>query len=82
MSPIPFFYGRHDETSDTSFVANSRGTCEMLRRGLQDFPSHPTSRRAQKSREKVSVKVRTVAPGQNRFHVGASNSCSPTHWQA
>ena len=53
---VMFFFGadRHNETSHTSFIANSRGTCEMLRGGLQDFPSHPTSRRAQKQKNKES----------------------------
>ena len=46
----------------------SRGTCEMLRGSLQDFPSPSTSRRApQKKKEKVSVKISTSLKVKTRF---------------
>ena len=53
----------------------STGTCEMLREGLQDFSSPPTSRRAPKKKEKARTrKVQSL--NQMTLHVGtAVSSC-------
>ena len=75
---ISFFFGanRNDEKSETQFVANSRGTCEMLRGGLQDLTSLPTSRRAPKkkaskksaSRSGQSLQVKTRSRGASNSY--------------
>ena len=73
---------RHDETSHTSFVANSKCTCEMLRWGLQDFSSLPTSRSAQRGKfqrhgQHSRSKSKHVSRGSFKQLL-----CNSTRWQA
>ena len=50
------------------------GTCEMLRGGLQDFPSPSTSRRALLKKKGKSKRQGQYKSRSNTLHVGAAVS--------
>ena len=69
---IIFFFLDSESRSHTSEGKSdsyvSRGTCEMLRGVLQDFPSPSTSRRAlTQKKENASVKISTSLKVKTRF---------------